>query len=685
MPRQQTIDEIRWLVRASRAQKIRPIRQFAEEEIIIPEGVHEGTRYRADTLPWQRLWLDEIDSGRWNRFILTACVQGGKTLVGWVVIILWHIFEWKENFGAGVPNMDQAGDKWRLELLPAIEKNPRLRELLPDHGAGSKGGKFEALEFKHGPTLKFLSGKGGDEKRSSITLRGSAVTEADRLDHAGEASREAAPIYQIEGRSASFEDNARFYGECTSTITSGFVARETKAGSDSRIMCPCPHCTEYVCLEREHLVGWEGADNEIEARANAAWFCPHCAVVITEDERQEMNQRGVLIHRGQMIERDGTVIGDLPPTRTLGFRANAFNNLLWSGAYIAAQEWLAKHDKDPESAEKKLKQWYWALAVEPNAIDVTPLELEDILGRQDEALTRGVVPPGTLHLSGAADVRKTQIHFVVVAWYRNQAGHVCGHVVDLGVMPVDSKKFGVKKALLAALRSLRDRIEKGYVEKVAGDGSAAPSVRIWRPGWFPIDVFWYGSAIRQFVRESKALGIKRYIPSLGRGMSAEHSRGRYKHPTKESQQKPHVGEEYYIAWQDKYRLHYFEPNCDHWKTEMREALAMPEGEPGALSVFDARTEDEQRLVAQFAKEIIAERAYLTVIPEKGEVLCYANDANKPNHFGDALYNSFAAGHLCGVRIEEPPRIQSTAQPQPIAPEPLMMPDGRPFFINNRDE
>src|SRR3990172_11041974 len=216
MPRPQTIDELRWLLRAARAPRIRSILEFAEQELVIPEGRHEGQRYRPDTLPWQRLWLEEIDSGRWRRFILTACVQGGKTLVGWVLVILWHIFEIKENFGAGLPSMDLAHDKWRLELLPAINKNPRFRAELPTTGKGSKGGLFEAIEFKHGPTLKFLSGHGGDEKRSSITLRGSAVTEADRLDQAGETSREAAPIYQIENRSASFEDDARFYAEGTS-------------------------------------------------------------------------------------------------------------------------------------------------------------------------------------------------------------------------------------------------------------------------------------------------------------------------------------------------------------------------------------------------------------------------------------------------------------------------------------
>jgi hypothetical protein len=522
-----------------------------------------------------------------------------------------------------------------------------------------------------------LSGHGGDEKRSSITLRGSAVTEADRLDSAGEASREAAPIYQIEARSASFEDDARFYAECTTTTLAGFVNREWENGSRSRIACPCPHCGAYVTPEREHLVGHEQADTEIQARRQAAWICPNCAVIITEDERRTMNERGVVLHGDQTIDRDGKIQGQPPATRTLGFRVNAFNNLLWSAAYIAAQEWLAKRDKDPESAEKKLKQWYWALPIEPNAIDVTPLELADVLGRQHDTLRKGQCPPGTFHVSGAADVRKSQVHYLIVAWWRDADGRVHGHVVDVAILPVDYQKVGIKKALLDALRTLRTRVEAGYRE-VGSD-------RTWRPGWFPIDAYWQGSTVRYFVKECKAMGLKRYIPSFGRGLSAEQGRGRYQQPLAESKSKPHIGEEYYISWAERWAMHHLVVNADHWKTFVREAFATPEDEHGSLTIFDAQTEDELRLVTQFSKEVVAEKAYTMVVPERGEVLCYRNDNNRPNHLGDCLYNASAAGHLCGVRWDEPQRQIAAQTRLPTPAEPLTMPDGRPFFITHRDE
>lgn len=674
MPRPQTIREVLRMVRASRAPRIRGIRQWCEEELVIPEGFREGSRYRADTLPWQGLWLDEIDSGNWNRFVLIACVQGGKTLVGFVAPCLWHLFEWREPVLLGIPQMEMAGLKWRKELRPAIAANPKFRDLLPEHGRGSKGGSFESLTFGHGPDLSFLSGKGGDEKRSGITARVVSVTEADRVDDAGEDSEEAAPIFQMEARIASFEGDSRFYAECTRTTSSGFVSREYEAGSASRIMCPCQHCGEWVSPEREDLVGHEDAQNEMEAAEITAWYCPACGELITDAERRTMNVAARLVHRGQTIDRDGEIQGPPPPTKTLGFRANAFNNLMWSTEYIAAQEWRAKHDRDEESGERKMRQWYWALPVEPNAIDITPLELADILGTQAESLTRGVVPAGTFHMAGAADIRKRQLHFGVVAFWRDKAGAVHRHVVDIGVIPVLSEKYGIKKALLLAMRQLRDKqIEPGYEERGAA--------RKWRPGWFPIDAYWFGAVVKQFARESQKLGIKRYLPSFGRGLSAEHGRGRYQHPEKQSAGKPHIGDQFYIAFHEKAGLHAMIVNADYWKTQVREGFATPAGEPGSISIFEATTEDEQRLQRQFGKEIVAERAYEMVLPERGVVVCYANDSKRPNHFGDVIYNSLAAGYLCGVRIDEPEPVIAAARQQQAAP--LTTPDGRPFFVTDR--
>jgi transposase InsO family protein len=66
-----------------------------------------------------------------------------------VIPILYHLFELEETVICGLPDMDMASDKWRENLLPAIQSS-RYRELLPKSGGGSRGGKVESIQFGNG-------------------------------------------------------------------------------------------------------------------------------------------------------------------------------------------------------------------------------------------------------------------------------------------------------------------------------------------------------------------------------------------------------------------------------------------------------------------------------------------------------------------------------------------------------
>jgi hypothetical protein len=676
--RPQTIAEFHWLLESARVPRLRSIREFAEQDVVIPEGRYEGMKYRVQRMPWQGLWLDAVDSGRWRRFVLTACVQGGKTFVGWNLPILYHIFELRENFGAGLPSMDMAIDKWKLELEPIIDASPKLRAQKPETGRGSRGGRFEALTFQHGPTLKFLSGHGGDEKRSGTTLRGSAVTEADRLDAAGEASREAAPIYQIEARSLSYEEQGRFYAECTSTIPTGFVAKEQAEGTGTRPFAQCRECKNYVSPEREHLVGWQEAESKIEAKRITRWCCPACGIEINDAERRRMAQQPVAVHRNQTIDKRGRIHGDAPETDTFTLRVNSFWNLFWSTGFIGGEEWAAQRDKDAESAERRMRQWYWAIPIEPNEFDLTPLSADDVLGTQVETLRRGDVPAGTIKLSGAADVRKTQIHFIVLAWLAVGDEGFRVHVVDVGAIPVEAAKYGTRKALRLAIRILRARIEAGYRE-LASD-------RVHKPGWFFVDAGWQAAVVRAFIRECHDQGLRRYLPSFGRGLSASERKVRYQQPTATSATKPHIGEEYYIAWHDRHALHAAIVNADAWKTTFREGFTTPPGQPGSISTFEGVTEDEQRLLRQFAKETTAERAVERIVPERGPVTVWINESRRPNHLGDCLYEALAAGHLCGMLIDAVLGARAAARPPAAESSPALVgEEGVAYLASHRGD
>ena len=102
-------EAVTWLVARAKEPILRSMRQFAEEELVIPEGKYEGARFRVGPQPFVGLLLDEIESSQWNRYVVTGCVQGGKSLFGFVLPAMYHLFERQENTILGVPTVDEIG------------------------------------------------------------------------------------------------------------------------------------------------------------------------------------------------------------------------------------------------------------------------------------------------------------------------------------------------------------------------------------------------------------------------------------------------------------------------------------------------------------------------------------------------------------------------------------------------
>jgi hypothetical protein len=268
-----TAADLAWFLDRARPSLRRSLRRFAEEEIVIPDGPFEGRKFSCARQPYTGLWFDAVDSGLWPRSVATGPTQSGKTLASFVIPLLYHLFEIGETTICGLPDMDMAADKWREDILPAIERS-RYRDLLPTRGGGSRGGRVESIQFLNGATLKFMSGGGGDKSRAGFTARVVVITETDGMDEAGLRSRESDKITQLEARTRAYGSRKRIYMECTVSTEQGRTRIEYQHGTRSRIVLPCPHCGQWVAPEREHLVGWQSAANQVEARRIGAFVWP---------------------------------------------------------------------------------------------------------------------------------------------------------------------------------------------------------------------------------------------------------------------------------------------------------------------------------------------------------------------------------------------------------------------------
>jgi phage terminase large subunit GpA-like protein len=661
------LEESAALFANARTRRRRTRRQFAEQEITIPTGPHKDKKFRCHRQPFAGHLFDAIDSGRFNEVAVTGPSQSGKSLAGFVVPILYHIFEFNETTICGVPDIDMAGDKWREDILPVIE-GTRYKDFLPTSGSGSRGGMVEAIKFKHGPTLKFMGGGGNDKTRAGFTARVLVITEVDGLDTAGATSREADKVKQLEARLRSYGSRRMIYKECTCSVETGHIWQQySKFGTNSRLLLPCPHCRQFVLPEREHLVGWEGAADLVAAREAAAFACPECGEVWSEEERKEANHAARLVHEGQEIDAAGEIQGTAKPTPILGFRWSAVHNLFATAADFAEGEWKAKRASDQSSAEKEQRQFVFCIPVESEIEELTPLDPQTIPYRLLKGVGRQLFPLAGRQFTVGVDVNSRFVHWCALAWLDEQRPHV----VDYGEIPLDRTQ-SLEIGLLTALATLFARLERGFPWE-QHDQPRVPD-QVW------VDSSWESGKIYTAVLRANAVASDphRYRPIKGYGAGQERQL-HYRKPTKTSSTVLAIGDRYHFALQPDSGVVLVEIDANHWKSYLRSRLEVKVDDlAGApLTLFD----DVPTTHLEIAQHWTAEEPRQEYVPGKG-IITYWFRKHRQNHQLDTTYTACTAGDWCGARLPSLAVTRDVPQPDP-APPPLLSLTGQPFFALDR--
>lgn len=608
----------------ARAPRLRTMRQFAEQEIVIPDGPYKGFKFSVERQPHVRIWFDQIDSQRWRRHVLTGPVQSGKSLIGFIIPALYHLFEHRETVILGLPSMEIAQDKWKVDIEPVIRAS-RYRDLIPSTGAGSRGGEFESIQFRNGAVLKFMSGGGSDKKRSAFTSRVLIVTETDGLDEAGDASREADPLRQLEARTASYGEKARIYLECTTSFEQGRTWQELKNGSDSRIALWCPHCLHFVTPDRDALVGWQDAPDEMTAYERSAYYCPDCGEHWSEDERRRAHTDALLVHKGQEVTPDGDIVGEHPRTFTLGYRYTAANNFFRSAGEIGAAEWRATKSDNEEAAEREMCQFVWAKPPKPSIEALVSLDARALMERMQHP-GRGFVPSDCHAVTVGIDIGKHILHWSAIAW----RGQGRGQVIDYGIVETYARERGEDVGIISALTELSETFQQGW-----------PCGAVNMPAEFVlIDSGYRAELIYEFCKRNPS----RLFPSKGFS-STEYSR-----PTAIGRHTAHIGEGYHVerlASSNGVKL--IEIDADHWKSRLHEGYQCAQAGPGAITLF--HTAEPHGHLA-FAKHQCAEQKQSEMDRRRGEVIRWVNQHKRPNHWFDATILAAVAGRHAGVKIDD---------------------------------
>ncbi|MFZ5833683.1 MAG: terminase gpA endonuclease subunit, partial [Planctomycetota bacterium] len=618
--------------------------------------------------PHTALWLDQVDSGRWNEIVSTGPSQSGKSLLCYVLPILYHLFELRENVICGLPSMDMADEKYAVDIEPAIRAS-RYEMLLPRSGPGSKGGSVaggKPVRFGNGTTLKFMSGGGKDKSRAGSTARVLVITETDGLDEAGTTSREADKIKQLEARLRAYGDRRMLYKECTVSIEQGHTWKKYQQ-SPSRIVVPCPRCLAWVSPEREHLQGWQNAETELEARERAHFCCPACGAAWTAEERIAAAQQSRLLLAGQSIDAEGQIVGEPQQTRTFGFRWSAFNNLFTTPAQLGAEEWHAARAENTENAEKEMRQFIWCLPYEPPALEIAPLDYQ-VLKRRFGDWPKGLVPAAAEKLSLGLDLGKRVGYWALASWMANGSGHIC----DYGTIDIPSDDLGQQRAMQLALREFRDRVLTGWTHE--SGGVRVPDIVLVDAG-YQKEKQTDTPVVYEFLKEQDT--PRSFRPVIGRGVST-YQRSEYRRPKKTGAEVKLIGEDYHVVWSPRYGIFLVEANADAWKLWLWEGLRWPLDQPGAITLYTGSTNEH----ITFTKHLTAEHLVEEFVAGKGLMRRWEQHS-RANHYLDASYYACVGGHFVGAR-----RIKPAVQAAGIAPAgpstpAITTPDGRPYLITER--
>lgn len=607
--------------------------QWAEANIVLPTGPYAGRPYRHDRHPVSRWWFSALDSGRWSRYAITGPGQNGKSLLGFVIPTLYSLFALRETVFVGIPDMRLAQFKWETDFLPTIQSS-FLGELRST-GAGSKGGTIkDSIRFTCGASLKFMSSGQGDAGLAGPTTRNLVMTEVDKYDEAGEGSREADPIRQMEARTNAFRDfGRRIIMECTVSIPHGRIWQEITGGTDSQLYHPCPHCRVWTTWEREHLHCWQDAADEFAARDGAVWACPACGECFGEPERRAMLKTSQLVHRGQEIVNDGTITGPDPRTETFGLRWSAFDNPFISTGRLGQDEWTGARAVNQDSAERAARQFVWAVPYEPPDIDLTHLDSEAVAQRMG-GTRKGEVPADCLGIAIGIDTGKRKLHWEARALLMDGTDVI----IEYGIQTVDADKLGVTQALIAALETLRAYFAQGWPDATG---------KRWLPSQCWIDSGWseHQAGVYAFCRAAGAV----YKPTKGVGESVRGG-GTYTTPRTAGESVTFIGQGMHATWQETHQIHLMFLSCDLWKAEFHGRLKLAADQPGAIRLYAAADSEVEH--ADWSQHVTAERQE-EVWKAGARVAVVWKNVRRENHFLDAGYSATACGWFVRNTIQRP--------------------------------
>jgi phage terminase large subunit GpA-like protein len=610
------------------------------------------------TIPWARAVAD--GGGRYRRAVLVTAAQMGKTDTQLDVIGSRLDTRPVPIIYCG-PSLDFVSHQFEPRLMELFDQAPTLRDKIARGQKNKKTRKTVAgvqLRLAHAGSSTAL-------KSSSAGL--ALVDELDAM--LVDVNRQGDPLSLVTARGDTFSDFVVGVAS-TPSIGAGEVERDPvsglefwkvvppedlqspiwrlfQTGTRHHWAWPCPHCFQYFIPRFVHLK-WESDEVEhrttpAQAKRSAYVQCAGCGGVLTDQDKPELNARGVFVAPGQSIAADGEVIGDPPDSSTLSFWVSGLASPFVSFGQRAETFLDAVREASTEKIQVAVNAGMGELYSIGGGDAPSWNEVSDC--RSEYKL--GEIPKGVRVLICSCDIQKDKIYYVIRGWGERAASWL----IDCGVLYGETIEQGVWTDLSDLIQA---PVCGAPLRLVLVDGG-------FRPGTItelPLNrVYDFARQFPRLVRVTKGSSTAMRTPLVASSIEVTTRHGA---PAK--------------AGLKQLRL-----DTDFFKSWLFERIRRPHDQPGAWHLPHDVSEDYCRQVVSEARVRLA----------SGRVKWVRR--SRLNHFLDCESMNAAGAHLLNVARIGPARV--TAPPPPLdAPEtggqaPVRQPvpgqqyylDGTPFF------
>lgn len=269
--------------------------------------------------------------------------------------------------------------------------------------------------------------------RRTITGRTGGYVVGDEIDAANPKLR-GTFVQQAQVRGATL--GSRFKGYLCSHMDAGWtsgIAAAWKESSRGIWYWPCPHCGAFsspcptapngcrMTLDYERPKGVDDDEMLDRVEHSAGLLCPHCGKKAADIHKPEMLLRGVWVHKGQTIARDGTVTGEPKSKKVLGFWIHGTMSpwVSWGDLarrYVAALkrfEDTKKSDRLQEVSAKVLGEVYEGAGASSKAVDPAALKSRSEAIARDERFEVGTAPAAVKFVVAAVDVGNSRFDVLI--------------------------------------------------------------------------------------------------------------------------------------------------------------------------------------------------------------------------------------------------------------------------------